>query len=126
MIPIQKTIFSLNKNFMIREPNVKTKRNYEFIEDNLPVEKIQHWDYLKGNYPDTLIFLRTSDFYFCLDLDAETVGGIMNSENEKEGTRTLHRFNYYSLDDYLTKMVKAGYKIAVCDQLEDPGKILFT
>jgi DNA mismatch repair protein MutS len=73
-----------------------------------------------------VVLLRLDEFYFCLDQDAEALEKITGCDRETEGTRTMARFNFYSLDLYLHKIVKAGLRVAICDELENPEKMLFT
>ena len=80
---------------------------------------------IKGKYKDALLLFRVGDFYetFCEDAEiAAKVLGIVLTQR-KNGAATsiaLAGFPHHSVDTYLPKLVKAGYRVAICDQLEDP------
>lgn len=80
---------------------------------------------IKAKYPDTILLFRLGDFYETFDDDAvitAKVCGITLTKrnNGKEGQTPLAGFPHHQLDVYLPKLVKAGYRTAVCEQLEDP------
>ncbi len=84
----------------------------------------QHKD-IKAKYPDAVLLFRVGDFYetFCEDAHiASRVLGITLTKrsNGSASSVDLAGFPYHSLDTYLHKLVKAGYRVAICDQLEDP------
>jgi DNA mismatch repair protein MutS len=87
---------------------------------------------IKAKYPDTLLLFRMGDFFECFDDDAallSKIGGIaLTKRNNGTGTSPLAGFPHHQLDSYLTKLVKAGLRVAVCEQIEDPknktGKIV--
>jgi len=80
---------------------------------------------IKEKYSDALLLFRVGDFYetFCEDAEiAAKVLGIVLTQR-KNGAATsiaLAGFPHHSVDTYLPKLVKAGYRVAICDQLEDP------
>ncbi len=82
---------------------------------------------IKGKYPDALLLFRVGDFYETFGEDAVKTAGILGivltkrhngSANEVE----LAGFPHHALDTYLPKLVKAGQRVAICDQLEAPSK----
>ena len=80
---------------------------------------------VKAQYPEAVLLFRVGDFYetFADDaLIASKVLGIVLTKraNGPKASVPLAGFPYHSLDTYLPKLVRAGYKVAVCDQLEDP------
>lgn len=80
---------------------------------------------VKAQYPEAVLLFRVGDFYetFADDaLVASKVLGIVLTKraNGPKASVPLAGFPHHSLDTYLPKLVRAGYKVAVCDQLEDP------
>ena len=82
---------------------------------------------IKAQYPDTILLYRVGDFYECYSDDAITISKVLGivltkrSNGDKDDT-PMAGFPHHALNVYLPKLVRAGYKAAVCDQLEDPSK----
>lgn len=80
---------------------------------------------IKAQYPDTILLYRVGDFYETFGEDAEkasrALGIVLTKRASGGGSFTpLAGIPYHAIDNYLPKLVQAGYKVAVCDQLEDP------
>jgi DNA mismatch repair protein MutS len=80
---------------------------------------------IKAKYPDALLLFRVGDFYETFGTDAVTTAAILDIILTKkaagtEGETELAGFPYHALNTYLPKLVKAGHRVAICDQLEDP------
>jgi DNA mismatch repair protein MutS len=80
---------------------------------------------IKAKYPDALLLFRVGDFYETFGEDAIKTSGILGIvlTRRANGSATfveLAGFPYHALDTYLPKLVKAGLRVAICDQLEDP------
>jgi DNA mismatch repair protein MutS len=80
---------------------------------------------IKQKYPDALLLFRVGDFYETFGQDAVIASGILGitltkRNNGSASESELAGFPYHALDTYLHKLVKAGYRVAICDQLEDP------
>lgn len=79
---------------------------------------------IKTKYPDALLLFRVGDFYETFGEDAvkaSKILGIILTHRNNGGDRTeLAGFPHHSLNTYLPKLVKAGQRVAICDQLEDP------
>ncbi len=80
---------------------------------------------IKAKYPDALLLFRVGDFYETFGQDAITVSRVLGIvlTKRKNGAAAhieLAGFPYHALDAYLPKLVRAGYRVAICDQLEDP------
>lgn len=80
---------------------------------------------IKAKHPDALLLFRVGDFYETFGEDAVTASkalGIVLTKraNGAASSVELAGFPHHSLETYLPKLVKAGFKVAVCDQLEDP------
>ena len=94
------------------------------IDDNLsPAMKQFHL--FKQKYPDAVLFFRMGDFYETFYEDAHTcsrvLGLTLTSRNKNsDNPIPLAGLPYHAVDGYLKKMLQAGYKVAVCEQIEDP------
>jgi DNA mismatch repair protein MutS len=80
---------------------------------------------VKAKYPDAILLFRVGDFYETFCDDAITVSEILGITLTKRANGAaqhveLAGFPYHALDTYLPKIVRAGQRVAVCDQLEDP------
>jgi len=80
---------------------------------------------IKGRYPDALLLFRVGDFYETFGDDAkiasEVLGIILTKRNNGSANEVaLAGFPHHSLETHLPKLVKAGHRVAICDQLEDP------
>ena len=81
---------------------------------------------LKAKHPNALLLFRCGDFYETYQEDAVTAAGVLGitltHRNNKGKTQDVEMagFPHHALDSYLPKLVRAGYRIAICDQLEDP------
>ncbi len=83
---------------------------------------------IKAKYPDAILLFRVGDFYETFGYDAVVASKILGITLTKRGAGSpseieLAGFPYHSLDTYLHKLVKAGYRVAICDQLEDPKTV---
>jgi DNA mismatch repair protein MutS len=85
---------------------------------------MQQYNTIKRKYPDALLLFRVGDFYETFGADAvkaSAILGIVLTNRNNGGERTeLAGFPHHSLNTYLPKLVKAGHRVAICDQLEDP------
>ncbi len=87
---------------------------------------MQQYFKVKSKHPDTILLFRVGDFYETFGEDAITtskvLGIILTKRNNGGSDIELAGFPYHSLDTYLPRMVRAGYRVAVCEQLEKPSK----
>ena len=86
---------------------------------------LRHYFEVKAQHPEALLLYRVGDFYEMYSDDAITavrVLGLVQTKksNGDKGPVAMAGFPHHALENYLTKLVRAGYKVAVCDQLEDP------
>jgi DNA mismatch repair protein MutS len=86
---------------------------------------MQQYNQIKGKYPGALLLFRVGDFYETFGEDAVKASGILGIvlTRRANGAAThieLAGFPHHSLDTYLPKLVRAGQRVAICDQLEDP------
>lgn len=80
---------------------------------------------IKQKYPDAILLFRVGDFYETFGQDAITASQILGitltkRNNGAAASSELAGFPHHALDTYLHKLVKAGHRVAICDQLEDP------
>lgn len=80
---------------------------------------------IKQKYPDAILLFRVGDFYETFGQDAIVASQVLGitltkRNNGAAAASELAGFPHHSIDTYLHKLVKAGYRVAVCDQLEDP------
>jgi DNA mismatch repair protein MutS len=80
---------------------------------------------LKRRYPGTIVLFRLGDFYEAFDDDARLIsselGIVLTGRDASRGQRIpMAGVPYHALDSYLARLVKAGHRVAVCDQLSDP------
>jgi DNA mismatch repair protein MutS len=86
---------------------------------------MKQYNAIKAKYPDALLLFRVGDFYETFGEDAIKTAGILGIILTKRGAGSeseieLAGFPHHSLNTYLPKLVKAGERVAICDQLEDP------
>jgi len=86
---------------------------------------MKQYNRIKAKYPDALLLFRVGDFYETFGADAVKAAGILGIILTKRGAGSaseieLAGFPHHSLNTYLPKLVKAGCRVAICDQLEDP------
>jgi DNA mismatch repair protein MutS len=81
---------------------------------------------VKAKYPDTILLFRMGDFYETFDDDARTASKVLGITLTRRGKAgdvgetPLAGFPYHALETYLPKLLKAGLRVAVCEQMEDP------
>ncbi|MFH2004251.1 MAG: DNA mismatch repair protein MutS [Bacteroidota bacterium] len=86
---------------------------------------MRQYQQVKAKYPDTILLFRMGDFYETFDDDAITTAKVLGITLTKRGNgpageTPLAGFPYHALDTYLPKLLKAGKRVAICEQLEDP------
>jgi DNA mismatch repair protein MutS len=99
----------------------KTKSATSDVETPL----MKQFNQIKSKYPDALLLFRVGDFYETFGDDAVKASGILGivltrRANGSASYIELAGFPYHSLDSYLPRLVRAGQRVAICDQLEDP------
>ncbi len=101
----------------------KTPTKTTTAESETPLMK--QFNGIKAKYPDALLLFRVGDFYETFGSDAVKTANILGIVLTKRANGyasfiELAGFPYHSLDTYLPKLVRAGQRVAICDQLEDP------
>ncbi len=81
---------------------------------------------IKRRYPHAILFFRLGDFYETFDGDAETVSReleiVLTSRPVGKERVPLAGIPHHALDSYLARLIAKGYKVAICEQMEEPGK----
>lgn len=82
---------------------------------------------IKAKYPDAILLFRVGDFYETFGQDAiltaQILGIVLTKRNNGDSQLELAGFPHHSIDSYLPKLVRAGKRVAICDQLEDPKTV---
>jgi DNA mismatch repair protein MutS len=86
---------------------------------------MQQYASMKAKYPGTVLLFRLGDFYETFDEDAKVTARVLGITLTKRGNGSANEtplagFPHHALDSYMPKLLKAGYRVAVCEQLEDP------
>ena len=88
---------------------------------------MQQYNSIKAKYPDAVLLFRVGDFYETFGQDAirtsQILGIVLTKRNNGDSHIELAGFPHHSIDSYLPKLVRAGLRVAICDQLEDPKMV---
>lgn len=109
-----------------REYHEEEKRQQQQMSNVPPI--IKQYNDLKQKHPDTLLLFRCGDFYETYKEDAVKASNILGITLTKHSKRMdeegkplkMAGFPYHALDTYLPKLIRAGERVAICDQLESP------
>ncbi|MBQ3688651.1 MAG: DNA mismatch repair protein MutS [Bacteroidales bacterium] len=81
---------------------------------------MKQYNSIKAKYPDALLLFRVGDFYETFASDAVKASEILGITLTKRAGEALAGIPYHALDNYLPRLVRAGERVAICEQLEDP------
>ena len=86
---------------------------------------MKQYQQVKAKYPDTILLFRMGDFFETFDEDAKITSKVLGivltkRGNGASGETPLAGFPHHALDAYLPKLLRAGYRVAICEQMEDP------
>ena len=88
---------------------------------------MQQYNTIKAKYPDAILLFRVGDFYETFGKDAiktaQILGITLTNRNNGKDPIELAGFPHHSIDSYLPKLVRAGLRVAICEQLEDPKAV---
>jgi DNA mismatch repair protein MutS len=105
---------------LTKKSNIKTQEQ----PTNLTPLMAQYFQ-VKAKYPDAILLFRVGDFYETFGEDAVTtsqvLGIILTARNNGGSDIPLAGFPYHSMDLYLPRLVRAGYRVAICEQMEKPS-----
>jgi DNA mismatch repair protein MutS len=94
------------------------------MEKSAETPLMKQYNHFKAQHPDAILLFRVGDFYETYGEDAvktSKILGITLTRHGKGATQTeLAGFPHHALDTYLPRLVRAGYRVAICEQLEDP------
>ncbi len=126
----QSGAFSLNLLVSITIKSILQKsifailKTSEFIMSSKQTPLMKQYNTIKAKYPDALLLFRIGDFYELFGEDAIRAAAILNitltARNNGGNSIELAGFPHHSVNTYLPKLVMAGCRVAICDQLEDP------
>lgn len=93
----------------------------------MPTPLMKQYSAIKSRYRDAVLFFRMGDFYEMFNEDAKVASKILNialtSRNrEKDKKVPLCGIPYHAAENYISKIIKVGKKVAICEQVEDPAK----
>ncbi|MFN8673392.1 MAG: DNA mismatch repair protein MutS [Candidatus Sericytochromatia bacterium] len=103
------------------------------IEDyKKPTPMMEQYISVKKKYPNVLLLYRMGDFYECFFEDAEILSKALNviltarAGSEDEGRVAMAGIPHHALESYLSRLIRKGFKVALCDQMEQavPGKLV--
>ena len=103
------------------EKKEETKGKQKEETKDSPIMK--QWKELKAKHPDALLLFRVGDFYEMYEQDAKRGAEVLGITLTKRNTQAGHYmagFPHHALDTYLPKLIRAGERVAICDQLEAP------
>jgi DNA mismatch repair protein MutS len=81
---------------------------------------MQYYD-IKNKYPSMILFFRLGDFYEMFGADAELAAPVMEVVLTKRSGLLMCGVPYHSVNSYIRKLITKGFKVAICEQLEEPG-----
>ncbi|PIQ96984.1 MAG: DNA mismatch repair protein MutS, partial [Nitrospinae bacterium CG11_big_fil_rev_8_21_14_0_20_56_8] len=102
--------------------NSELKKGFP-AEDETPM--MQQYHRIKKEHPDSILFYRMGDFYEMFNEDAKTASGILEialtSRNKNRSNAVpMCGIPYHSANAYIARLIKAGKRVAICEQVEDP------
>lgn len=105
--------------------SAKASKETKSVNGVVETPLMKQYNTIKAKYPDALLLFRVGDFYETFGEDAIKAAGILGIVLTKRANGAaayieLAGFPHHSLDSYLPKLVRAGHRVAICDQLEDP------
>lgn len=105
----------------------KTSVQTESVSPNFSTPMMRQYEHIKSAYKDCLLFYRLGDFYELFCEDAEIGSKVLNitltsRTRGKDGRIPMAGVPYHAVDTYLNKLVKAGFKVAICEQVSQPNK----
>jgi DNA mismatch repair protein MutS len=101
-----------------------TSESIHAIDPSTLTPAMRQYQQYKQQYPDAVLFFRIGDFYECFYEDARTVARVLSvaltARSKGENPVPMAGVPYHAVDTYLHRMIAAGYKVAICEQMEDP------
>lgn len=102
-----------------------TKKNNNNESNNAAEQQVNNsimkqFKELKKKHPDAILLFRCGDFYECYGEDSKAVAEVCGLQLTTSGETAMAGFPHYALDTNLPKLIRAGKRVAICDQLEKP------
>ena len=123
-IAFAKDTVEMIKTHHIEEEKRKTQEMKSTKASNAPENIMEQFDRMKEKHPDAILLFRAGDFYNTYRQDAvkaSQILGITTANRKIDGQEIkIAGFPHHALDTYLPKLVRAGMRVAICEQLEDP------
>ena len=123
-IAFAKDTVEMIKTHHIEEEKRKTQEMKSTKASNVPENVMEQFDRMKEKHPDAILLFRVGDFYETYKQDAvkaSQILGITTANRAVDGQEIkIAGFPHHALDTYLPKLVRAGMRVAICEQLEDP------
>lgn len=92
----------------------------EILKLPIGADLMKQFKEMKKKHPDAILLFRVGDFYECFHEDADKVAEVLSLTVIKNKNGKLAGFPHHAFDAYLPKLVRAGVRVVVCEQLEDP------
>lgn len=123
-IAFAKDTVEMIKTHHVEEEKRKTQEMKSTKASNAPENVMEQFDRMKEKHPDAILLFRVGDFYETYKQDAvkaSQILGITTAKRAVDGQEIkIAGFPHHALDTYLPKLVRAGMRVAICEQLEDP------
>ncbi|WP_185869489.1 DNA mismatch repair protein MutS [Blattabacterium cuenoti] len=98
------------------------KNDHSFCKKKEETPLIKQYNNIKTKYPDTILLFQVGDFYETFGDDAVKCSKTLNIVLTKRSNIQLSGFPFHSLNTYLPKLIRSGFRVAICNQLEEPKK----
>ncbi|MCK4947099.1 MAG: DNA mismatch repair protein MutS [Candidatus Aureabacteria bacterium] len=93
------------------------------MDKNNLTPMMQQYRRMKKEHPDAILFFRLGDFYEMFYEDAKTASKVLNLAFTSRNNVPMCGIPYHAAESYLARLVKANFKVAICEQMEDPSKV---
>ena len=130
--PETKQVSEPDPKYTETTPTVKKEEPEKYQTKGMSITPLmKQYEVMKKKHPDAILLFRVGDFYETFGKDAveasEVLGITLTRRmNGKAGFIELAGFPHHALDSYLPKLVRAGKRVAICEQLDDPKKVKVT
>ncbi len=108
------------------KPKFKDKVSQDTENENKKQQitpAMEQYLYIKAQYRDCILLFRIGDFYEMFYEDAVIASKVLNiALTSRDGNTPMAGFPYHAADNYIARLVKEGFKVAICEQLEEPSK----
>lgn len=118
----------ISVNLQFTQANIGARMTKTKVKKEQETPLMKQYNAIKAKHPGALLLFRVGDFYETFGEDAITASKVLDIVLTKRANGAashieLAGFPHHSLDNYLPKLVRAGHRVAICDQLEDPKQV---